>query len=392
MLGWETAQPTTWMLHVDGSSNPKGAGAGIVLEGSGKFVVEQSLKFGFNTSNNQAEYEALLARLELAHDMGAEHLTCHNDSQLMVGQLNGEFQVKDALLAKYYHKAQAMLQKFEEVKVVHVKREHNGRADQLFKLASTRKRSCHKSVIQQLLAIPSVDRTSAETLTIEVRKEWFDPIKRFVQNGDYGEDDEHTLRMKNTRYVLIGKDLYRRGYSKPLLRCVTSEQIRYILEELHTGICGLHSGARSMANRVLRAGYYWPSIQTDCAEYVQKCRRCQKYGNLLHAQPEILHSITPPWPFAMWGMDIIGPFPLGKIQCKFLLVGVDYFTKWIEAGPLATITARKVQDFVWKNIIYRFGVPHTIVTNNGRQFVDKELANFYEGLNIRHVTSFVEHP
>jgi len=117
------------MLHVDGSSNPKGAGAGIILEGPGEFVVKQSLKFGFKTSNNQAEYETLLA----------DHLMCHNDSQLMVGQLNGEFQIKDPLLAKNYHKAQAMLQEFEEVKVVHVKREDNERVDLLSKLASTKK-------------------------------------------------------------------------------------------------------------------------------------------------------------------------------------------------------------------------------------------------------------
>jgi len=160
----------------------------------------------------------------------------------------------------------------------------------------------------------------------------------------------------------------------------------------HTGICGLHFGARSMAKRVLRVGYYWPTIQTNGAEYVQKCKRCQEYGNLLHTQPEVLHSVTPPWPFAMWGTDMIGPFPFGKGQCKFLLVGVDYFTKWIEAEPLATIIAKKVQDFVWKNIICRFGVPHTIVTDNGRQFTNRGLVDFYEGLNIRHVTSSVEHP
>jgi len=135
---------------------------------------------------------------------------CHSDSQLMMGQLNGEFQVKDTLLEKYYHKAQAMLQKFEEVKVVQVKREHKERADLLSKLASTKKRS--------------VDYTSAEALTIGVRKEWFDLIKHFVQNGDCREEDEHTLRMKSARYVLISEDLYRRGYSKPLLRCVTREQ------------------------------------------------------------------------------------------------------------------------------------------------------------------------
>ena len=94
----------------------------------------------------------------------------------------------------------------------------------------------------------------------------------------------------------------------------------------------------------------------------------------------------------MWGMDILGPFSPGKGQVKFLLVAVDYFTKWIEAEPLATITAQQVQKFVWHNLICRFGVPKTIITDNGRQFIDKGLADFYKGLHIHHVTSSVEHP
>jgi len=67
---------------------------------------------------------------------------------------------------------------------------------------------------------------------------------------------------------------------------------------------------------------------------------------------------------------------------KFLIVGIDYFTKWIEAKPLATITTQQVQQFVWKHIICRYGVLHTIITDNGRQFIDKELAKFYTGLGI----------
>lgn len=74
-----------------------------------------------------------------------------------------------------------------------------------------------------------------------------------------------------------------------------------------------------------------------------------------------------------------------------MLVAVDYFTKWIEAEPLASITARQVQSFVWKDIVCRFGIPHTI-TDNGRQFTDRKLAEFYESLGIRHKTSSVEHP
>jgi len=90
-MSHEPEKTKLWILHVDESSNPKEAGAGIVLEGPGDLTVQQSLKFGFKTSNNGAEYKALLAGLDLERDMGAEHQVCNNDSQLMVGHLSGEF-------------------------------------------------------------------------------------------------------------------------------------------------------------------------------------------------------------------------------------------------------------------------------------------------------------
>nr|KYP57671.1 Pol polyprotein [Cajanus cajan] len=83
-------------------------------------------------------------------------------------------------------------------------------------------------------------------------------------------------------------------------------------------------------------------------------------------------------------MNILGPFPLAKRQCKFLLVAIDYFTKWIEAEPLATITANMVQKFMWRNIITRFDIPHAIITDNGLQFIDQKLNKFMEDLGIRH--------
>nr|KYP40281.1 Pol polyprotein [Cajanus cajan] len=91
-------------------------------------------------------------------------------------------------------------------------------------------------------------------------------------------------------------------------------------------------------------------------------------------------------------MDIFGPFPLAKGQCKFLLVAVDYFTKWIEAEPLATITANNVQKFLWKNVITRFGISHAIITDNGLQFVDQKLNKFLQDLGIKHRFTSVEHP
>jgi len=100
-------------------------------------------------------------------------------------------------------------------------------------------------------------------------------------------------------------------------------------------------------------------------EFVHECIKCQEYGTIHHQKLDNLHYILSLWPFVKWGMDIIEPFTPGKGQCKFLLVGINYFTKWIEVNPLTAITTRNVQSFVWKNIVCRFGLPHVIITDNG---------------------------
>nr|KYP71460.1 Pol polyprotein [Cajanus cajan] len=91
-------------------------------------------------------------------------------------------------------------------------------------------------------------------------------------------------------------------------------------------------------------------------------------------------------------MNMLGHFPLAKGQVKFLLVAIDYFTKWIEVGPLAKITAKNIQRFTWKNLICRYGLPHAIITDNGRQFIDRKFVNFLQELSVQHHVTSVEHP
>nr|KYP33867.1 Gypsy retrotransposon integrase-like protein 1 [Cajanus cajan] len=167
------------------------------------------------------------------------------------------------------------------------------------------------------------------------------------------------------RYVLIFGELYKRGISTPLLKCLAPEQAHYVLREIHEGVCGTHSGSRTLATKVVRAGYYWPTLAVDCTKFVQQCKPCQQHGPLTHNPPEELHSITTPWPFSVWGLDILGPFPPVKGQVKFLIVAVDRFTKWIEAEAVATIMANNVQKFFWKNVVTRFGIPYALITDNG---------------------------
>jgi len=147
-------------LHVDGSSNPKGAGADIVLEGLNDILIEKSLHFAFKTSNNQAKYEAILAGLSLAREVGVKSLTCKTDSKLTVGHLNDEFQIKDPTLLQYYHLVRAVIQSaFDQVRIEHIPRTDNIRADILSKLASTKLKSHHRSLLQQTLSAPFITNT-----------------------------------------------------------------------------------------------------------------------------------------------------------------------------------------------------------------------------------------
>ena len=106
----------------------------------------------------------------------------------------------------------------------------------------------------------------------------------------------------------------------------------------------------------------------DAAEYVRKCEQCQKHALLIHQPAGHLNPINSPWPFAQWGLDILGPFPQATGNRRFFLVAVDYFTKWAEAEALANIRDMDVKKFVWKNIITRFGVPDSLISDNGLQF------------------------
>ena len=122
----------------------------------------------------------------------------------------------------------------------------------------------------------------------------------------------------------------------------------------------------------------------DALELVKKCDKCQRFGNVQRLPVERMTTITSLWPFAQYGIDIVGLLPLGKGQVKFLLVDIDYFKKWVEAEALATITEAKIQNFVWKNVICRFEIPMTIISDNGQQFDNQGFRDFCSNLGIKN--------
>ena len=221
-----------------------------------------------------------------------------------------------------------------------------------------------------------------------------DPIWDYIIDGRLLDDPKEAakIRTRSARFTNHKGSLYKRGFFTPILKCIAGKDTEYVLREVHEGICRNHIGARALAGKVLRQGYYWPTILKDATDLVKKCKICQEHAKISRLPSEPLTSIISPWPFQKWGLDILGPLPLGKGQCKFIIVTVDYFTKWAEAEPLATITEQKIHNFVWRAIICRFGIPRALVSNNGKQFDNAKFRDFYAELGIKYYYSSPAHP
>nr|GFC57350.1 protein NYNRIN-like [Tanacetum cinerariifolium] len=116
----------------------------------------------------------------------------------------------------------------------------------------------------------------------------------------------------------------------------------------------LKARPRSVVAKAIRLGYYWPTMHRDARDMLRKCSDCQIHRPVIRHPQQPLTPITALWPFYKWGIDIAGPFSEGPGKVKFLIVAMDYFTKWIEAKAVATITGSQVKKFVWDNIVCRF--------------------------------------
>ena len=338
------AQTTTdlsiWKLSIDGDSNAQGSGAGLILTSPKGIDIEYALGFGFHASNNEAKYEAVIAGLNLAHSLEVDQLEVCSDSQLVVRQIEDTYEAKSGRMILYLRKVRDLLKKFVLVQVKHVPRAENSRADALAKLATASQEDLSSSTPVEYLAKPSIDLYDVQVAQIRSEPNWMDPIWDYIIDGRLPNDPKEAakIRTRSARFINHKGSLYKRGFFTPILKCIVGKDTEYVLREVHEGICGNHIRAQELAGKVLRQGYYWPTILKDATDIVKKCKICQEHAKISRLPSKPLTSITSPWSFQQWGLDILGPLPIGKGQCKFIIIAVDYFTKWAEAEPLATIT------------------------------------------------------
>ena len=144
------------------------------------------------------------------------------------------------------------------------------------------------------------------------------PLVSYLRNGVLldGKDAARKLKVQASRFVLIKDVLYKRGFSCPSLRCLGPKEADYVIREVHEGICGNNSRAQSLVHKLIRSGYYWPTMQKDEQTYVKTYDKCQRFGNVIRKLSKELTPMMSPWPFIQWGLDIMGSLPNSNQAAK----------------------------------------------------------------------------
>ncbi|RVW26184.1 hypothetical protein CK203_107515 [Vitis vinifera] len=212
---------------------------------------------------------------------------------------------------------------------------------------SRRPNQHHESSEQEwwTLRVDGASRSSGSGVGLVLQSPTGEHLEQAIRLGFSASNNEQNTRPSCCPFHPDGGTCTSDPFTGPYLRCLGHSEAQYVLAELHEGICGNHTGGRSLAHRAHSQGYYWPTMKKDAAAYVQKCDKCQRYAPIPHMPSAALKSVSGPWPFAQWGMDIVGPLPAAPAQKKFLLVATDYFSKWVEAEAYASIKDKDVTKF-----------------------------------------------
>ncbi|GJV85262.1 reverse transcriptase domain-containing protein [Tanacetum coccineum] len=259
----EEELPEPWILFTDGSSCMDGSKAGLILTNPEGMKFTYALRFRFDATNNEAEYEALIAGLRIAEQMCVKNLQANVDSRLVANQVNGTYVAKEVDMVRYMEKVKTLTSSFKAFTIKQIRRSENKKADALSKIASTSFAHLSKQVLVEELKEKSISEVEVLIVVKEEEDTWMTPIFKYLA--------EETLPADMKKAGAIKRKLWRNPQHK-------------------------------------------------------------------------LTPITSPWPFYKWGIDIAGPFSEGLGKVKFLIVAMDYFTKWIEAKPVATITGNQIKN------------------------------------------------
>ncbi|XP_070032615.1 uncharacterized protein [Nicotiana tomentosiformis] len=263
---------------------------------------------------------------------------------LLIHQVQGEWSTKNVKILPYLHCMKELCKKFMKIEFKHVPRILNGFADALATLSSMIQHP-DKNYID-LIVVEIMDQHAYCFLVDEepYGKPWYHHIKRFLATKEYPKNATNSQKRDLRRFTL--------------------------------------------AKKILRAGYFWMTMESDNIRYVQTCHQCQIHNDFIRVPLNELNVMGSPWPFAAWGMDMIGPIePVASNRHRFILLSINYFTKWVEASTYKAVTKKVVTDFVRNNIVCRFGILESIIIDNADNLNNDFMREICEKFRIIHRNS-----
>ncbi|GKC57924.1 reverse transcriptase domain-containing protein, partial [Tanacetum coccineum] len=263
-----TTGSRAWRLYTDGASNNEGSRAGFILVAPDDVEYSYALCLNFSNSNNDAEYEALLARLRRAKEMQVRDIHAFVDSKIVASQVEGSYEAKGERMIKYREKILELAGAFNRFRITHIPRAKNRKADALSKLVAFQFDHLSKEVLVEVLNERSIEAQEVSMVVKEKGPTWMTPIRDYLEKGKLPEDpiDARTLMEKIGNYTMEYGVLYRKSYLVPLMRCIGPLQVDYIIREVHMGSCGMHGGPRQVVAKAINLGNYWPSMHRDARE------------------------------------------------------------------------------------------------------------------------------
>ncbi|XP_056691678.1 uncharacterized protein [Spinacia oleracea] len=306
---------------------------------------------------------------------GAQEILAFSDSQLIVSQVNGDYEARDPNMIKYMQAVHKEIEHLKSFEAKQIPRTENNQADALSKLASSASYYTPRHVFWEVKDKRSIEQELCTPMVaiLDRSSTWMDPIIAYKVDGTLPDDSSLAAKIqkKSSWFEWWNGVLYKKSFSRPLLRCVTPEKGKEILDDFHQGLCSSHIGGRALAEKALRTGYYWPTLREDALALA---------GPPSHSYYES-HSVCQ-----------VGPYTAAPGGRRYVIVVVDYFTKWVEAEALKNIKTSDVRAFIWKNIMTRFGIPQAIVFDKGPQFETPKLKEWLADHGIHSCFASVGRP
>ncbi|KAM2846500.1 hypothetical protein COP1_000026 [Malus domestica] len=234
-----------------------------------------------------------------------------------------------------------------------------------------------------------------QLMSIEVSVPWYADLVNYLASkvipSELNKNQRDKLKYDARNYVWDDPYLWKYCSNQIIRRCVHDSEVQSILNFCHTYACGGHFGTERTAHKVLECGFYWPTIFKDARTFCIACDRCQRTGNIGPKDQMQQIPIFNVEIFYVWGIDFMGPFPSSH-GFVYILLAVDYVSKWVEARATCTNDTKVVADFVKTNIFARFGMPQVLISDGGSHFCNRTIEALLKKYSVTHKVATLYHP